>query len=1424
MDANQFKQLLDIMQAQNEKLVKAMNKGHKVESVSLAVPQFHAFEKDKMNWTTYLMQLEQHFEANKITDDATKRASFLASVGNVSLELLQKLFDKELTSQTFKELTKSLSEHYVKKKHVLVSRCNFYKTHMLSEQSYTDWIANLRGAARDCAFVCPKPGCEESYADWEIRDMLVKHTPHESVRNAALMKTNPKLEEIIEIAQAYECSKRSSEIIKVGTQSNASESAHMVNHIKPNQNQRSNYNKSESQRYNQSRKSNNQTRSVFKSCPGCFEAHARRDCKHITSACNKCGKKGHIASVCQSAGSEQSSNQRQHGGKPGRSRNFNSYQSRKHTINEISDFQCINSVYGMESVESSELLTKTCTVKAQVPEKIMIEMGINGRQLLFQVDTGASCSMVGLEGYAQLSRPAYEVTDKVLKAYGDTNVPLLGVIKVQVTWEKIQCVLPLLIVDNAKASNILGMDWFKVLKFKLSMSNNRDLANVCSVADTSQHLVEGASKICADYPDLFSPTLGLCNAFQAEITLKPEARPKFWKPYNVPFALKKDVDDEIQRLLSSGILKSVNFSRWAAPIVAVKKPNGKVRICGDFKVTVNPQIEIDRYPIPRIEELFHKLQGGQFFTKVDLSDAYLQVELSEESKKLMVINTHSGLFQYQRLPFGVASAPGIFQRLMEEVTAGIPMCAVYLDDVIITGLNDDDHLRNLNELLSRLNRYGMRCKKEKCTFAAPNIEYVGHIINAEGINPSEKRLEPLKLMPRPTDVRQVEAFIGKINYYNKFIKNFSEIAAPLNELRHKGAKFVWTNRQETAFQALKSQLLCATRLVHYSEDRPIILATDASQYGVGAVVSHRFPDGSEHPIAFASKTLTKSQQAYGQIEKEALSIIYGVTKFHQYLYGREFELLTDHKPLTTIFHPCKKLPVATLHRLQRWAIALQGYKYNIQYRSTHKHANADALSRLPIGKDKNFDDYEEGLTDGDQVNQSALDELPVNSSLVAKATQEDPILKKVGRFIEVGWPSILSQSESEIKPYFDRKFALTVQSNCILLQTEYTRVIIPKSIQDSVLQLLHEGHWGSTRMKQVARRHVWFPNIDKEIERVVSNCNVCQSNMSDPRKTFSSWPAANHPWERIHVDFAGPFFSKMWLICVDAFSKFPYTVELKDITAATTIQALQSIFTIEGLPVTIVSDNGTQFTSEEFRKFCKLNSITHLTSAPFHPASNGQAERFVRTFKASFSKIMIDEDNRQKSLFKFLNTYRATSDPLVGKSPAELLHGRQPRTLISVLVPGPQYQRSEDVKDLCLGQAVYAKNFGRGERWISGTIVKVIGRKMFLIKSSIGVCRRHRNQIRTRVPKKQLPKEITNDLFLDGVLGKAFVPASPKDLSSSGTPGTSIIITEAEPLTSVSPTSITPRADIDDMSEPNKLTEFRRPKRYRNLPIRFRQN
>ena len=396
-----------------------------------------------------------------------------------------------------------------------------------------------------------------------------------------------------------------------------------------------------------------------------------------------------------------------------------------------------------------------------------------------------------------------------------------------------------------------------------------------------------------------------------------------------------------------GVISKIERNEWACPIVVVPKSDKTMRICGDYKVTVNRCIEEETYPLPNSEDLFATLAGGTLFSKLDLSHAYQQLELDENSKALLTVNTHKGLYQYNRLSYGVSSAPSIFQAVMDQILQDMPGVVCYLDDILISAKNKVEHLELLDKVLTRLEKYGVRVKLAKCEFMSSEVVYLGHRVDATGIHPTDDKISAIKEAPIPQNVTELRSFLGLVNYYHKFLPNMSTRLKPLYSLLQKGIPFVWSKECNQAFINCKQDLLRSNVLVHYDCNKEIRLACDASPYGLGAVISHVI-DGHEKPIAYSSRTLTPAEKGYAQIEKEALSIIFGVTKFHKYLYGRRFTLVTDHKPLLAILGPKSAIPTLAAMRMQRWALRLLAYSYDIEYRRSEDHLNADCMSRLPL--------------------------------------------------------------------------------------------------------------------------------------------------------------------------------------------------------------------------------------------------------------------------------------------------------------------------------------------------------------------------------------------------------------------------------------------------------------------------------------------
>ena len=427
------------------------------------------------------------------------------------------------------------------------------------------------------------------------------------------------------------------------------------------------------------------------------------------------------------------------------------------------------------------------------------------------------------------------------------------------------------------------------------------------------HSLEG---ILEQNKEIFQQGLGKIKGVEANLHVDTQAKPLYFKARSVPFALKQKVEQELERLESQDVITPVPFSEWATPIVSVVKNDGTVRVCGDYKLTANKVSKTDMYPLPKIEELFASLSGGQTFSKLDLSHAYLQVPLAEESQKYLVINTHKGLYACKRLPFGVASAPAVFQRIMDNILQGLYGVCTYLDDILVTGKTADEHIKNLNAVLTRLREAGMRLKKAKCQFSLRKIEYLGHVISSKGLEPATSKVTAIVDAPSPHNVSQLKSLLGLVNYYGKFLPNLSTTLAPLYRLLRQGVKWQWKPDEAAALTEVKEALQSPNLLVHFDSTKPLVLACDASPVGVGTVISHRLDDGTEKPISYASRTLSAAERKYSQLDKEALAIIFGVKHYHQYLYGREFVILSDHKPLKHIFSESKSTPAMASARIQ----------------------------------------------------------------------------------------------------------------------------------------------------------------------------------------------------------------------------------------------------------------------------------------------------------------------------------------------------------------------------------------------------------------------------------------------------------------------------------------------------------------------------
>ncbi|XP_055524749.1 uncharacterized protein K02A2.6-like [Wyeomyia smithii] len=784
-----------------------------------------------------------------------------------------------------------------------------------------------------------------------------------------------------------------------------------------------------------------------------------------------------------------------------------------------------------------------------------------------------------------IGKPAIRETDiTAISASGD-KINMAGEFLADITIRSVTKA-GIVYVSSSPDLNVLGIETIDLFHLRSIPFNSLVNAVHQKPEDIEQ-------KLRTKFPEVFQSTLGRCTKAKVKLYLKPNVRPVYCPKRPVAYAALPKVDAELQRLQDKGIISPVKFSDWATPIVVVRKSdNVSVRICGDYSTGLNNALESDAHPLPHPDDIFADLAGCRYFSQLDFSDAYLQVEIEEESQKYLTINTHRGLFKYNRLPPGIKSAPGAFQRIIDSMVAGIPGVKPYLDDIMISGKTKEEHNRSLHEVLERIKTYGFHLKIEKCRFGLSQIKFLGHIIDKDGLRPDPAKTTAISQMPAPTNVSQLRSYLGAINYYGRFVKQMKELRAPMDYLLKQNVKWEWTANCQKSFDKFKMLLTSDLLLTHI---------------------------------------LTRTKKSSSQ---------------------------TDHQPLLKVFGSKKGIPVYTANRLQRWALTLMLYDFDIQFVRTEDFGHADLLSRLMKCHSTTDEEYViasvQMEADVNTVLSDSTSSLPVTSEMVATETSKDPVLQSVVFHINEGWPNHSKAiNDPVVQQFFIRRDSLLIVQGCIMFGD---RVVVPNRFRKRILQQLHRGHPGMERMKSLARSFV-----------------PCAEAAKSPRKTdLESWPISSKPWERVHIDYAGPINGYYYFLVIDAYSKWPEIYRTRSTNTTKTLEMLDEIFSRFGNPKILVSDNGSQFVSARFKQFCDEAGITHLTIAPYHPQSNGQAERFVDTLKRGLKKLR-ERGNPAtfRHLQTFLSVYRSTPNRSARdhKSPAELFLGRPLTTTLDLLKP-----------------------------------------------------------------------------------------------------------------------------------------------------------
>ena len=907
-----------------------------------------------------------------------------------------------------------------------------------------------------------------------------------------------------------------------------------------------------------------------------------------------------------------------------------------------------------------------------------LRFSVGGIDLDMLVDSGASVNIVDEETWKYLKEQRIKCSSSVKKpkrlfAYASKQpLDILGTFTcdVKVSSRSIRtdfCVLkgqgmPLLSRNSAIE---LG-----VLKIGIDVAAVND--NFASVGESSLK-----EKIVNVYPDVFKG-VGMLKDRQVKLHIKTDVEPVAQPLRRTPYSLRPKVEEKIDQLLKADIIEPVEVaSKWVNPIVIVPKNNGEIRLCLDMR-RANEAIERVRHPIPTVDEILQGMNGSKVFSKLDLKWGYHQIPLEENSREITTFATHAGLFRYKRLLFGVNTATEQYQYEIQRVLAGLEGAQNISDDIIIHAADKKTHDEILHAVLKRLQASGLTLNSDKCQFHLSEITFMGILISEKGIGPTAERIKALAEAREPETASEVRSFLGLVNFSARFIPDLATLSDPLREITTQNVPFVFGKRQQDAFEKLKNALTRPSTLAFYDKDAETRVITDASPVGLGAVLIQK-QNGQWTIVSYASKSLSTCERRYSQTEKEALGVVWAMEKFHPYLYGKDFEFLTDHKPLEVIYGPRSK-PSA---RIERWVLRLQPYRYRVKY-VPGKTNIADSLSRLVNAEDVKQTKSSE-VTDDDYIRFVALSAVPKSMTVqeIERASDEDSELSEVRR-------SLNSGGKDCPKPYN------LIEDLCVLgkLVLRGTRIVIPSKLRGRVIALAHEGHIGVVGCKHRLRTKVWWPNMDKEVERYCRSCHGCQLvGRADAPEPVRSTPLPPGPWQDVSVDLMGPLPSgDSILVVVDYFSRFYEIDILRSTTTDKVIESLEKVFSRHGYPVTIKSDNGPQFIAAEFIDYCKTINVKPIKVTARWAQANGEVERQNRSLLKRLQIAQAEKKNWKSELLTYLLAYRSMPHNTTGVSPAELLFGRKLRTKIPELNER-EYVSHQAVRDHDAEQKAKSKEY-----------------------------------------------------------------------------------------------------------------------------------